>query len=84
MLWLFTKIKLKKYDVVKSKGERIQTIIYSRIARNISCFGCVMFAHTWGKSSWLKLLVSAEDPTAMVVGEKPRLATEIDKSRLRK
>ena len=50
MLWLFTKIKLKKYDVVKSKGERIRTIIYSRITRNISCFGkskrlCDVCAH---------------------------------------
>ena len=40
--------------------------------------GCVMFAQTWGKSSWLKLLVSAEGPTAIVFGEKSLLVSEAE------
>ena len=39
-----------------------------------------MFAQKLGKSSLLKLFISADDPTAMVLGERSRLAHETVKS----
>ena len=37
-----------------------------------------MFAQTWGKSSRLKLLLSADGPTAIVLGEKSLLISETE------
>ena len=40
--------------------------------------GCVMFAQTWGKSPRLKLLLSADGPRTIVLGEKSLLISETE------